>query len=125
MFNRTTKKRTEKRTIDIINLVLGACLAFAPWALGFTGQTAAAWNAWVAGAAIAFVAVDALANLTEWEEWANMALGIWAILAPWVLGFAEAAQAMYAHLLIGLCVAVLAAVNLWIVRNRPAFPRPD
>jgi hypothetical protein len=119
MFNRTAKRRTEKTTIDVVNLVLGACLGFAPWVLGFTGQTAAAWNAWVVGAAIAFVAVDAIANLTEWEEWANMALGIWAILASWVLGFAEAAQAMYAHLLIGLCVAVLAAVNLWIVRNRP------
>ena len=119
MFNRTTKRRTEKTTIDVVNFVLGACLASAPWVLGFTGQTAAAWNAWVVGAAVAFVAVDALANLTEWEEWANMALGIWAILAPWLLGFAEVAQAMYAHLFIGLIVTVLAAVDLWMAHNRP------
>jgi hypothetical protein len=119
MFNRTTKRRTEKTTIDVVNFVLGACLASAPWVLGFTGQTAAAWNVLVVGAAVAFVAVDALANLTEWEEWANMALGIWAILAPWLLGFAEVAQAMYAHLFIGLIVTVLAAVDLWMAHNRP------
>ncbi len=119
MFNRTTKRRTEKTTIDLVNFVLGACLAFAPWVLGFTGQTAAAWNAWVVGAAVAFVAVDALANLTEWEEWANMVLGIWAVLAPWLLDFAEVPQARYAHLFIGLIVAVLAAADLWMARNRP------
>lgn len=119
MFKRTTKRRTEKTTIDVVNFVLGACLASAPWVLGFTSQTAAAWNAWVVGAAVAFVAVDALANLTEWEEWANMALGIWAILAPWLLGFAGVAQAMYAHLFIGLIVTVLAAVDLWMAHNRP------
>jgi len=119
MFNRTTKRRTEKTTIDVMNLVLGACLALAPWVLGFTGQTAAAWNAWVVGAAIAFVAVDAFVNLTEWDEWANFALGIWAVVAPWLLGFAALAQAMYVHLLIGLIVAVLAAVDLWMAHHRP------
>jgi len=102
-----------------MNLVLGACLALAPWVLDFTGQTAAAWNAWVVGAAIAFVAVDALVNLTEWDEWANLALGIWAVVAPWLLGFAALAQAMYVHLLIGLIVAVLAAVDLWMAHHRP------
>ena len=59
MFNGTTKRRTEKTTIDVVNVVLDACPAFARWVLGFTGQTAAAWNAWAVGAAIAFVAVDA------------------------------------------------------------------
>jgi hypothetical protein len=59
MFNGTTKMRTEKTTIDVVNVMLGVCPAFAPWVLGFAGQTAAAWNAWAVGAAIAFVPVDA------------------------------------------------------------------
>ncbi len=30
--------RTEKTTIDVVNVVLDACQAFAQWVLGFTGQ---------------------------------------------------------------------------------------
>lgn len=119
MSNSTMKRRTEETTIDIVNLVLGLCLAIAPWALGFTGETVAAWNAWVVGAAVTLLAAGTLVSFTEWEEWANLALGIWAVLAPWLLGFAGVAHAMYAHVIIGLLVATLAAVGLWMVHNRP------
>jgi hypothetical protein len=49
----------------------------------------------------------------------NLALGVWAIFAPWLIGFVTVASATYAHLIIGLIVGVLAALDLWIVHNRP------
>ena len=71
----------------------------------------------------AFVSLLAMAvhfpRLAQWEEWANLILGVWAVLAPWLLGFAGVAYATYAHVIIGLVVAVLAAVELWMVSKRP------
>ena len=119
MFDSIMTRRSEETAIDIVNAVLGVCLALAPWALGFTGEVAAAWNASIVGVAIALVAVGALVAFTQWEEWANLILGVWAVLAPWLLGFAGVVYATYAHVIIGLVLAVLAAVELWMVSKRP------
>jgi len=114
-------RATKETAIDLVNVVLGLCLVFAPWALGFTSEMAATRNAWIVGAAIALIALGALFAFREWEEWVNLALGVWAILAPWLLGFATVAAALYAHVIIGLIVGVLAALDLWMIRNRPVL----
>jgi len=119
MFDSIRTRETRENAIDLVNAVLGVCLAFSPWALGFTGEVAATWNALIVGAAIALVALGALFAFREWEEWVNLALGVWAILAPWLIGFATVASATYAHLIIGLIVGVLAALDLWLVHHRP------
>ena len=111
-------REAKETAIDLVNVVLGLCLVFAPWALGFTSEMAATRNAWIVGAAIALIALGALFAFREWEEWVNLALGVWAILAPWLLGFATVAAALYAHVIIGLIVGVLAALDLWMIRNR-------
>jgi hypothetical protein len=28
-------------------------------------------------------------NMKRWQDWANLALGVWMIISPWVLGFAN------------------------------------
>ncbi len=114
-------REAKETAIDLVNVVLGLCLVFAPWALGFTSEMAATRNAWIVGAAIALIALGALFAFREWEEWVNLALGVWAILAPWLLGFATVAAALYAHIIIGLIVGVLAALDLWMIRNRPVL----
>ena len=114
-------REAKETAIDLVNVVLGLCLVFAPWALGFTSEMAATRNAWIVGAAIALIALGALFAFREWEEWVNLALGVWAILAPWLLGFATVAAALYAHVIIGLIVGVLAALDLWMIHNRPVL----
>ena len=114
-------REAKETAIDLVNVVLGLCLVFAPWVLGFTSEMAATRNAWIVGAAIALIALGALFAFREWEEWVNLALGVWAILAPWLLGFATVAAALYAHVMIGLIVGVLAALDLWMIRNRPVL----
>src|SRR5690606_41212552 len=79
----------------------------------------AAWHAWVVGAAVTLIAVAALYAFHQVEEWANVALGLWAVIAPWALGFSAVAAAMWAHVIAGLVVAVLAAVSLWLGSDRP------
>jgi len=106
------------KTLDGINLVAGLLLVLSPWLLGFSASVAAAWNAWIVGALVALLAVGALVAFSEWEEWGNLFLGLWAALAPWVLGFADAAYAAIAHVVLGLLVAVLAAIRLWSNNDR-------
>jgi hypothetical protein len=108
-------RRTENTALDVVNVVVGVCLALSPWVLGFLDV--AAWDAWLVGAAMALVALGALLAFHEWEGWVNLVLGIWAIIAPWVLGFAG--YAMTVHVVAGAIVAVLAAVALWFTHKRP------
>jgi len=46
-------------------------------------------------------------------------LGLWTAVAPWVLGFASAAAATWTHVGVGLAIAILAAVQLWLIRSDP------
>ena len=119
MFDRLTTLNTKENAIDIANVVLGVCLALAPWALNFTADATAAWNAWITGTAITLVALGALVAFTQWEEWINLALGVWAVIAPWVAAFSENAAARGVHLAVGIAVAVLAAARLWFVHRNP------
>jgi hypothetical protein len=48
-----------------------------------------------------------------------LVLGIWAVIAPWVLGFSAVAAAMWVHVIAGIVVAALAAGSIWFSRNRP------
>jgi hypothetical protein len=72
-----TNRKTEETAIDVVNVVVGVCLALMPWLAGFTHDAPAATNAWLVGAAIALIAIGALVSFKEWEEWLNLALGVW------------------------------------------------
>ncbi|MEE7448979.1 hypothetical protein MRF4_14900 [Methylobacterium radiotolerans] len=110
---RTIENRTEDMIPNALNILLGVVLALAPWYLDLGYETAASRNAFLSGGAITFVAVLALGKTYEWEEYLNLALGLWAAMAPWILGFADAKAPMWVHSAIGLAVAVLAAYELW------------
>lgn len=75
---------------DVISLILGVWLILSPWLLGFALMQAATWNAIAFGIVIALMAFMALFEFHAWEEWADMAVGVWLIVSPWVLGFAMA-----------------------------------
>lgn len=112
-------KEGKQRLLDSINLVLGLALFLSPWVLGFAAERVPAWNAWVSGAAVGVVAAVALAAFAEWEEWLNLALGVWIALSPWLLGFAGIAGALWAHVILGVVVAAVAAGELWLKRQSP------
>ena len=105
--------------IDIVNIVAGLGLFLSPWYLAYTGETPAAWNAWIVGAVTVLIAIGALVAFREYEEWADLVLGLWSIIATWTLGFAAVSAAVWAHVIAGIVVAVLAAGNVWFVHNRP------
>lgn len=97
---------------DWANLALGLWLFVSPWVLGYADLRSAAWNSWTMGVVIAAVSTAALILFSPWQEWVNVALGVWLLVAPWVMGFAgaENAAALWNHVVVGLAVGGLA---LW------------
>jgi hypothetical protein len=104
--------------IDWINLLLGIALLISPFLMGFaTGVPMT--NAVLAGVIIAALAIAALVSFAQWEEWLNLILGLWVLVSPWVLGFTGITVAFQTHVVIGLAVAILAAVELFLVMRHP------
>jgi SPW repeat len=100
---------TARRWQDWVNLLLGAWLVVSPWALDYAGDAAsAAWNAYAVGLAVAGFAGIAVYMPKAWQEGASIVLGIWLILAPWLLGFNTHFAASLNAVLVGLLVAGLA-----------------
>lgn len=102
---------------DVANLILGAILFFSPWMFGFDAGRASG-NAYIAGIVIAVLAIAALAAFAIWEEWLNLIVGLWTLASPWLLGF-QGSNATRIHVIIGAAVAILAAVELWIMSQNP------
>lgn len=109
---------TNAKWCDVANLILGAFLFFSPWMFGFEAG-AASRNAYVAGIAIAILAIAALAAFAVWEEWLNLIVGLWTLIAPWVLGFEGNRTAMTIHVVVGIAVAALAAIEIWMISQHP------
>jgi hypothetical protein len=105
---------------DVVNLVAGVWLVVAPWVLGFTHESTAAWNAYAAGVIIAVAAIAALTAFHEWEEWVNAVIGLWLIVSPWLLGFAALAAATWNQVVLGVIVGGLAIWAAYSARQHPA-----
>jgi cytochrome b561 len=43
---------------------------------------------------------------------------LWAVISPWVLSF-QGTTAMTVHVVIGIAVAVLAAIEIWVTTQNP------
>jgi len=107
---------------DSVNLLLGVWLFASGWILAFTAIQFAFWNSLIFGVVLALMAFAALISFKEWEEWVDMLVGVWLIVSPWMLGFAEftreAGGAAYAatwnFLTVGIVTFALAA---WSVRD--------
>jgi hypothetical protein len=105
-----TMAMTVKHWQDPTNVILGAWMLASPWVLRYQGEMNPTWNAVILGILIAAVAVFALFRVMAWQEWANVALGLWLAVSPWILGFSALVPAMWNALIVGCVVAALA---LW------------
>jgi hypothetical protein len=98
--------------LDLYNLLLAVVLLAAPWLFTLTNSTGKL-DLWASGAAIAVISLAAMVAYTHWEEWANLLLGFWLIVSPWILGFTHT-RAMHFGIGIGCVVAFMAALELWL-----------
>lgn len=105
---------------DWINLVLAVCLFISPWVIGFVADATPAWNVWVVAVLLGALAIGTLTVFAEWEEWANLVLGLWLVVSPWLLGFATNMTVTWTHLVMGVLVAAASAWAVWEHRHAHA-----
>lgn len=106
---------------DVVNVALGVLLFLSPWMIvGYAAQAAAIWNARLSGIAIAGLALAALIAHSDWEEWLNVAVALWVVASPWLVGFSASAAAAHVHVVVGVIVFLMAAARLWFAYRAPA-----
>ena len=110
------------RLCDVVNLLLGAVLFFSPWL--FDLSAGAPWQtASIIGLIIAVLSIAALAAFAVWEEWLNLIAVLALMVSPWLLGFQDS-QAMTIDVVIGMSVALMAALEAWLCL-RVTVPGPS
>ena len=110
---------------DWLVAIVGAWLIVSNWVLSYAiPQTSPAhlaswifWNATLTGLAAVALGVLALAAFRFWEEWADIAIGIWLVVSPWFLGFANIRLAMWNVVLSGAVIILSAAWALYDTRE--------
>lgn len=101
---------------DWVNLVLGVWLFVSPWALGFhAALPGSSGNFFIVAVAMVVFAIVGLNARWLWQEWVNLALGIWMIVSPWVIGFNTNTAARDDAILVGIVAGVMA---LWALMER-------
>ena len=96
-----------------VTILLGAWILISPMVLGFAPSLReVTWNSWIIGVVLLIVAAGrAAAQVPKfWQEAANLVLGIWLILSPWILEFAAHAAARNSTLVAGI---VVTGIALW------------
>jgi uncharacterized membrane protein HdeD (DUF308 family) len=90
-------------------------LAIAPFVFGYTNHTYALWASIVLGVvALATSAYKIFMNAeSNWEGWIIGVTGILAIAAPFVFGFSTLVAAMWAFIVIGAILFLLAVYELF------------
>ena len=90
------------------SFTLGLWLAMSPWLLDYSGVEAATANAAGVGLVLALGShFDATFDDVS-AEWVNLALALWLVAAPFVLGFTERMDVAANSMAVGAVVAALA-----------------
>jgi len=95
---------------DWVTLLAGIWLLVSPFAVRYSGDGTAMGNAVILGIAIIILSIVALSVRVVWEEWILVVLGIWLIVAPWLLRFTPDVTAKSNSVVVGIIVGLLA---LW------------
>ena len=113
-----------------INIVAGLWLIIAPFVLGYELIQAALWNDVIVGIIIAAFAVARVARplMNPSLSWINAVLGLWLIVAPFVLAYGGtmevegavggAQTAMWNDIIVGVIVLVLGVWSALSARRR-------
>jgi hypothetical protein len=99
---------------DWMNILLGIWLLIAPLLMAYAGGYGgvSAWNSYLVGLGLVVVPLLGLIKPMPRREWLVLALAIWAIVAPFALGFANEAAATWNTVLTGVVVAIAAAAAI-------------
>lgn len=97
------------------NVLAGLWLIAAPFVLNFEGSDTAQWNHIIVGAAVLVLAGIRAFDPDEREgiSWVNVILGLWMIVSPFVLGYANVDNAQTNSIVTGVIILALAAFSAY------------
>ena len=97
----------QAKTASGINLLAGIWLIMAPFLLGYSDFAEPTWNDVLVGVAVVIVAGVKLSKPLSAAgiSWVNVILGVWLIVAPFVLSY-EAQNAMWNDIVLGCIIAI-------------------
>lgn len=94
-----------RRWQDWLILIAGVWLIFSPFYLdSYAVAGGAALNCVAVGVLLVAASWMALVRPRSWEEWVNIVLGVWLVVAPFVLGFEDVAAVTLNHIAVGAIV---------------------
>jgi hypothetical protein len=120
----TTTSNRPSRTFgaNSINIALGIWLILAPFILGYH-LSVAVWNDIILGIVIGAIALLRTYGVNPLGmSWVNVVLGIWLIIAPFVLNFGNEPAARWNDIIVGLLVVIFAWSNTAISRPPADIP---
>jgi hypothetical protein len=112
---------THRTWEDWFGMALGLLIVVSPWITGESnhgfGQQSepglAILNTILVGILVFGLAQMEYIVLQRWEEACEMALGLWLIVSPYVLGYSSDGALRFWHTGLGGVVILLAALKLW------------
>jgi hypothetical protein len=120
------------QTVEALALITGLYLAASPWIAGFNGFSTLAVNNLITGIAYAFLlsGFGHAYERTHARAWAAALIGIWTIVAPWVVaGNVDTTRTVVNNIIVGalallLALAASAAANKADRSGRTRSARP-
>ena len=112
---------THRTWEDWFGMAMGLLIVLSPWITGEAnhglGQQPepglAILNAVLVGILVFGLAQMEYIALQRWEEAGEMALGLWLVVSPYVLGYSGDGALRFWHTSLGGFVILLAALKLW------------
>ena len=105
---------------DFVSLYLGAWAFLTPWLIGHPVGSAVIASYVISGVLISIFAITGLVVFRPWPECANIVLGAWMIVSPWVLGVRAIGSLTENALLIGTLVIICSGLALRYKRSKAA-----
>ncbi|MDQ0582061.1 SPW repeat protein [Streptomyces rishiriensis] len=99
------------QAVEALALVTGLYLAASPWIAGFNGFSTLAVNNLITGVAYALLlgGFGHAYERTHARAWAAAMIGIWTIVAPWVVaGNVDTTRTVVNNIIVGIIALVLA-----------------
>ncbi|RLD05194.1 MAG: hypothetical protein DRI32_04435 [Chloroflexi bacterium] len=94
-------------------VVLGAWEIVAPFIFGYSAEKTALWDAIILGVALVILGIWAALVKDESTlktlSWVNAALGVWLIIAPFLLSYSGTTSALWNDIVVGLVILALGA----------------
>ena len=99
------------KNLNWVIAIAGIWEVIAPFVLSYTRVSSAMWDAIIIGIVLVILGVwAALANsagTVKGLSWVNAILGLWLIIAPFILSYSSTASAMWNDIIVGVIVVIL------------------